>query len=175
MSNLEVAVQVIEVDINSVNVDQPAAITFDAIPNKTYNGKVVQTNMAGTVGQNSVNFTVTVQVTDADKAVKPGMSANVTILTNQVEGALLVPTTAIFTDTAGKQLVYLVRNGVMSEVPVTVGAASDTATQITGNNLQEGDTIVLSFASSASTTSGRGFGILGRPGRWRRRQSASGR
>ncbi len=155
-----VAVQVIEVDINSVNVGQPAAITFDAIPNKTYNGKVFKTDMAGTVGQNSVNFTVTVQVTDADALVKPGMTANVTIITNQVKNALLVPSTAIFTDNSGKQFVYLVRNGVVTEVPVTIGAASDTTTQITDGTLQEGDTIVLSFASSASSTGG-GFGLFG--------------
>jgi macrolide-specific efflux system membrane fusion protein len=160
LSNLVVAVQVIEVDINSVNVGQPAAITFDAIPNKTYNGKVFKTDMAGTVGQNSVNFTVTVQVTDADALVKPGMTANVTIITNQVKNALLVPSTAIFTDNSGKQFVYLVRNGVVTEVPVTIGAASDTTTQITDGTLQEGDTIVLSFSSSASSTGG-GFGLFG--------------
>ena len=160
LSNMVVDVQVIEVDINSVKVDQPATITFDAIPNKTYTGKVIQTNLAGTVGQNSVNFTVTVQVTDTDALVKPGMTANVTILTNQVENALLVPSTAIFTDNSGKQFVYLVQNGVVTEVPVTVGANSDTTTQITGNALQEGDSIVLSFASSASTTGG-GFGLFG--------------
>jgi hypothetical protein len=43
-------------------------------------------------------------------------------------------------------------------VNVTVGAVSDTTTQITGNTLQEGDTIVLSFAST-STTGGGGFGL----------------
>ncbi len=162
MSNLVVAVNVIEVDINSVAVGQPASITFDAIPNKTYNGKVIQTNMAGTAGQNSVNFIVTVQITDADKLVKPGMTANVTILTNQVEGALLVPSTAIFTDNSGKQYVYRVNNGQVSTVPVTVGASSSSTTEITASSLQEGDTIVLSFASSASSsTSGRAFGILG--------------
>jgi HlyD family secretion protein len=104
---------------------------------------------------------VTVQLTDADAQVKPGMTANVTIVTNQVEGALLVPSTAIFTDTTGKQLVYLVQNGVLTEVPVTVGATSDTTSQVTGDSLQEGDSIVLSFASTTSTTSGRSFGLLG--------------
>ena len=161
LSSMVVDVQVIEVDINSVKVGQPAAITFDAIPNKTYNGKVIQTSMAGTAGQNSVSFTVTVQLTDADALVKPGMTANVTIITNQVEGALLVPSTAVYTDNAGKTFVYLVNNGQVAEVPVTVGASSDTTSQITGNSLREGDTIILSFASSASSTSGRGFGLFG--------------
>jgi HlyD family secretion protein len=158
LSNLEVAVQVTEVDINAIQAGQPVTVTFNAIPNKTYHGKVVQTNLAGTVGQNSTTFTVYVQLTDADALVKPGMAANVVILTNQVANALLVPTTAIFTDTNGQQYVYLIQNATPTTVPVTVGAVSDTTTQITGNSLKEGDTIILSFAST-STTSGGGFGF----------------
>jgi HlyD family secretion protein len=161
LSSLVVVVQVSEIDINSIQTGQPATITFDAIPNKTYNGKVTMSDLAGTVSTNNVNYSVTVQVTDADALVKPGMSANVTIITNQVDNALLVPSTAIFTDNSGQQYVYLVQNGTLSTVPVTTGAVSDSTTQITGDSLKEGDTIVLSFASTSSTTSGGGFGFGG--------------
>ena len=94
LSSLVVAVQVTEIDINGIQAGQPATITFDAIPNKTYNGTVIKSDLAGTVGQNSVNFSVTVQITDADAQIKPGMAANVTIVTNQVENALLIPSTS---------------------------------------------------------------------------------
>ena len=162
LSSLVVAVQVTEIDINGIQAGQPATITFDAIPNKTYNGTVIKTDLAGTVGSNSVNFSVTVQVTDADAQIRPGMAANVTIVTNQVDNALLVPSTSIFTDTSGGQYVYLVQNGATTTVPVTVGAVSDTTTQITNSTLKEGDTIILSFASTSSTSSGGfGFGGLG--------------
>ncbi len=162
LSSLVVAVQVTEIDINGIQAGQSATIILDAIPNKTYNGTVIKSDLAGTVGQNSVNFTVTVQVDDADASIKPGMAANVTIVTNKVENALLVPSTSIFTDTSGQQYVYLIQNGISTTVPVTVGATSDTTTQITGDSLKEGDTIVLSFASDSSTTGGEfGFGGLG--------------
>jgi HlyD family secretion protein len=160
LSNLDVAVQVTEIDINGIKAGQPATITFNAIPNKTYSGTVTSTDLAGTVGNNSTTFSVTVQITDADAQIKPGMAANVTIVTNQVTDALLVPTTSIFTDNNGQQYVYLIQNGTQTTVPVTVGAVSDTTTQITGNTLKEGDTIILSFAST-STTSGGGFGLGG--------------
>jgi len=160
LSSLVVAVQVTEIDINGIQAGQPATITLDAIPNKTYNGTVIKADLAGTVGQNSVNFSVTVQITDADAQIKPGMAANVTIVTNKVENALLVPSTSIFTDTSGQQYVYLIQNGTPTTVPVTVGAVSDTTTQITNSTLKEGDTIVLSFASTSSTSSG-GFGLGG--------------
>jgi len=160
LSNLVIDVQVVEVDINHVKIDQPAQITFDAIPNKTYNGKVLSTDLAGTSAQSSVNFNVNVQITDADAQVKPGMSANVTILTNKVDNALLVPNTSIFTDAKGGQYVYLVQNGATTKVPVTIGTVSDSVTQITGSTLKAGDTIVLSFAST-STTGGIGAFRLG--------------
>ncbi|HTX93179.1 MAG TPA: efflux RND transporter periplasmic adaptor subunit [Anaerolineales bacterium] len=159
LSNLVIDVQVVEVDINHVKVGQPVAITFDAIPDKNYNGKVIKTDLAGTVTQNGVNFTVTVQLTDADAQVRPGMAANATVITNKVENALLVPSTSIFSDANGQQYVYRVQNGGTVKVPVTVGAVSDSTTQITSDTLHEGDTIVLSFASSSSTTGGNGFGF----------------
>jgi multidrug efflux pump subunit AcrA (membrane-fusion protein) len=84
------------------------------------------------------------------------MSANVTITTKQVNNALLVPSTSIFTGTNGGQYVYLVQNGATTKVPVTIGAVSDSTTQITGSTLKAGDTIVLSFAS---TTPAGGFGF----------------
>jgi RND family efflux transporter MFP subunit len=160
LASLVVTVQVTEIDINGIQAGQPATITFNAIPNKTYNGTVIKTDLAGTVGNNSTTFSVTVRITDADAQIKPGMAANVTITTNKVDNALLIPSTSIFTDTNGQQYVYLIQNGATTTVPVTVGAVSDTTTQITSNNLQEGDTIVLSFASTSSSNSG-GFGLGG--------------
>jgi HlyD family secretion protein len=158
MSQMLVTVQVIEIDVNNVKAGQTATITFDAIPNKTYNGKVIRADLAGTVGQNSVTFDVSVELTDPDAQVRAGMAANVTIVTNKVENALLVPTTAIFTDNNGQQYVYLVQNGTLTTVPVTVGAVSDTTSQITDDSLKEGDTIVLSFAATSSSS---GFGFMG--------------
>jgi HlyD family secretion protein len=161
LSNLVIEVQVVEIDINHVQVGQNASITFDAIPNKTYTGKVTKTDLAGTTSQSSVNFTVTVQLTDADALVKPGMAANVTIITNKVDNALLVPSTSIFSDDNGQQYVYLVQNGTPVKVTVTVGAVSDSTTQIISDTLKAGDTIVLSFASSTSSGGGFRFGLGG--------------
>ena len=160
LSTLVIDVQVVEIDIDHVKVGQPATTTLDAIPNQTYTGKVIKTDLAGTTTQTSVDFVVTVQLTNADALVRPGMSANVTIVTDQVADALLVPSTAIFTDSSGAPYVDLVQNGALVKVPVTVGAVSDSQTQITSDGLHEGDTIVLSFASGSSSSS-LGAGGLG--------------
>ncbi|HJQ13111.1 MAG TPA: efflux RND transporter periplasmic adaptor subunit, partial [Anaerolineales bacterium] len=71
LSSLLVDVMISEVDINSVSIGQPVTLTFDAILGKEYHGKVIEVSQAGTVDQGVVNFTVTVELTDADDAVKP--------------------------------------------------------------------------------------------------------
>jgi HlyD family secretion protein len=162
LTDLVVTIQVVQIDVNSVKVGQPATIVFDAIPSKTYTGKVVSVDQAaGSSSSTTVDFNVAVQVTDADAQVKPGMTADVTVTTNQVANALLVPSTSIFTDTNGDNYVYLIENGTPTAVPVTVGATSDTSSQILGNTLKQGDTIVLAFSSTSSSSSTRGLGLGG--------------
>ncbi len=79
LSRLLVDVAVSEVDINNVALEQPAVVTFDAVPGKEYHGKVVEVSRVGTSVQSVVNFNVTVELTDPDADVKPGMTASVTV------------------------------------------------------------------------------------------------
>ncbi len=95
LSRLLVDVSVSEVDINSVQVDQPVTLTFDAILGKTYNGKVVEVAQVGTADQGVVSFKVTVELTDADEQVKPGMTAAVNIIVKEIKDAILVPNRAV--------------------------------------------------------------------------------
>ncbi|HEY9151510.1 MAG TPA: efflux RND transporter periplasmic adaptor subunit [Anaerolineales bacterium] len=142
LSNLLVDVQVSEVDINSVAVGQPATITFDAVSGKNYTGTVTEVSQAGDVVSGEVNFTVTVKLTNADSDVKPGMTAAVNIIVNQVKNQLLIPNQAVRL-LNGKRAVYILVNDQPQQVDVTLGASSDTMSVVTGGNLKEGDLIVL--------------------------------
>jgi multidrug efflux pump subunit AcrA (membrane-fusion protein) len=142
LARLLVDVQVSEVDINSVKVGQPVTLSFDAIQDKQYQGMVRQVAPVGSVLQGVVNFDVTVELTDADQDVKPGMTAAVNIIVNQITDALLVPNRAVRV-VNGKQVVYLLNNGQLVETPVTLGASSDSQSQVTSGNLQVGDQVVL--------------------------------
>jgi HlyD family secretion protein len=109
LSRLLVDVQITEVDINQVKVGQTVQLTFDAIPNKEYAGKVSEVGRVGTTSassQGTVNFTVTIELTNPDEAVKPGMTAAVNIVTSNIPDVLLVPNRAIRT-VDGKRVVYL--------------------------------------------------------------------
>ena len=64
LSGIFVDLSVSEVDINSIQTGQAAAITFDAIPDQPYTGKVTRVGQVGTSSSGSVNYTVTIQITD---------------------------------------------------------------------------------------------------------------
>jgi len=140
-SHLLVDVQITEVDINRIKVGQNATLTFDAIQSKTYNGKVVEVARVGTSAAGVVNFTVTIELTDADDQVYPGMTAAVNIVTDQLADVLLVPNRAVRLRD-GKRVVYLLQNGVPTPVEITLGLTSDTSSQLL-SGAKEGDTLVL--------------------------------
>jgi HlyD family secretion protein len=89
-----------------------------------------------------VEFNVTVELTDADQNVKPGMTAAVNIVVDQITEALLVPNRAVRV-VNGQRLVYVLSNNQLKSVNVTLGASSDAESQVTGGDLRVGDQIVL--------------------------------
>lgn len=110
LSHLLVDVQVSEVDINSVAVGQAATLTFDAIFGEEYHGQVVEVGQAGDTVQGVVNFTVTVELTDADEFVKPGMTAAVNIVIKEENDVLLIPNRAVRLVDA-ERVVYVLVDG----------------------------------------------------------------
>jgi HlyD family secretion protein len=144
LTRLLVDVQVSEVDINRVSIGQPATLTFDAILGKDipYKGEVIAVSQAGDTIQGVVNFTVTVELTDADELVKPGMTSAVNIVVEEVQDVLLVPNRAVrLVD--GERVVYVLRNGQPELVEVQIGASSDTHSELVSGDIEEGDLIIL--------------------------------
>lgn len=154
LSHLLVDVQVTEVDINKVKLDQPVKLTFDAILNKEYNGKVVEVSRVGSVSAGSVNFTVTVELLDADDSIRPGMTAAANIIVEQIQNALLVPNRAVRLRD-GQRVVYVLQNNTPTPVNITIGANSDQYSEILEGDIKEGDTLVLNPPTE--------FGTNGRP------------
>jgi HlyD family secretion protein len=153
LSQLYVDLQVSEVDINSVAVDQPVTLTFDAVQDKVYNGKVVKVNLSGDVTSGTVSFTIKVEITDSDEQVKPGMTAAVTITVKEIQNALLVPNRAVRV-VGGQRVVYVLKNGQPVAVTIRLGAISDPGSEVVGGNLKEGDQIIMNPPSDTDPNSG---------------------
>ncbi len=157
LASLFIDLSVSEVDLASLEVGQPALVEFDAIPDKEYTGEVVEIGMVGTNSQGVVNYPVTVKITNADADIRPGMTATVTITTDQRQNVLMVPNRAI-RNSGGQQTVTVLFEGEQIPVTVTVGLVGDLMSEVTSSQLREGDTVVLngtSTATTSSTTSGR--------------------
>jgi HlyD family secretion protein len=157
LSSLLVDVKVSEVDINSVSIGQPVTLSFDAILGKEYHGEVVEVTQAGTADQGVVNFTITVELTDADSKVKPGMTAAVNIVVQEMKNALLVQNRAVrLVD--GQRVVYVLDNGQPAQKDINLGASSDTMSVVTGGEVKEGDVIILNPPSDFAPGPRRRFG-----------------
>ena len=142
LEHLLVDVDVSEVDINRIQVGQPASLSFDAILDRTYTGQVIEVGLVGTSVQGVVNFRVTVKLDDADALVRPGLTAAVNLVVEQIEDALLVPNRAVRVRD-GERVVYVLRDNLPQAVPIRLGVSSETDSQVLEGDLQEGDLIVL--------------------------------
>ncbi|MCS7247510.1 MAG: efflux RND transporter periplasmic adaptor subunit [Anaerolineales bacterium] len=142
LSRLLVDVRISEVDINRVRPGQEATLNFDAILNKVYRGKVREVSPVGTIAQGIVDFIVTIELSNADQDVKPGMTAAVNIVVNRLSDVLLVPNRAVRLN-EGERIVYVLRNGQPEVVPITLGASSETHSEVIGGELKVGDAVIL--------------------------------
>jgi len=142
LSRLLVDVDVSEIDINSISVGQTVEVSFDAILGQSYQGIVAEVGRVGIVEQGAVNFTVTVELTDGDEAVKPGMTAAVTIFVKEIKDVLLVPNRAVRV-VDGQRVVYIMKDNMPTPVKIKLGSTSDSDSEVVSGDLKVGDLIVL--------------------------------
>jgi HlyD family secretion protein len=125
-------------------------MSFDAILGKQYNGKVVQVAKTGTTTQGVVNYMVTVEITDHDQSVLPGMTAAVNVVVTQLNDVLQVPNRTIRLRD-GQRIVYVLRSGNPVSIQIKVGATSETNSQVVSGDLKAGDDIILNPPSDTNT------------------------
>jgi len=142
LDRLLVDVNVSEVDINRIKVGEEVNLTFDAIMEQEYHGLVSEVAQVGSINQGVVEFLVTVELTDADENVKPGMTAAINIIVEQLDNVLLVPNRAVRV-VNGQRVVYILQNNELVTVRITLGASSDTESEVLDGSLKSGDLIVL--------------------------------
>jgi HlyD family secretion protein len=153
LSELNVKVDISEVDINRVQIGQNVDLTFDAVAGRTFQGEVTQVSSVGVDNGRGVDFEVTVKIVDPDEQVRPGMTAAVNIVVSEINDVLIVPSRAIRLNN-GQRIVFLLKDGRLTEVLVSTGASSDTETQITEGELAEDDLVVLNPPSFFQSNGG---------------------
>ncbi len=155
--NPVVSVNLSEIDAPKVKVGDDATITLDALPDKTFTGKVQSINTQGVVTSGVTTYPATIALDTNSADIYTNMSATANIITETKDNALLVPTSAIQTQ-GDQSVVRVLKNGTVSFVPVQVGGASDTQTEIL-SGLSEGDDVVTGLLSSSTSSTTSPFGL----------------
>lgn len=146
VGNLYIEANVNESDIVGLAVGQPVAITYEALgKGAVFKGTVSEVNLGATISSGIVNYKVKASVNDV-KNIKPGMTADITIETARVDGAIVVPSRFVYDDANGKQVNIITREDDMitAKRPVTVGLRGDGGYIEIKSGLAAGDKVAAS-------------------------------
>ncbi len=167
LKEMQIEVNVSEADIGKVKEGQDAQYTLDGYQDKTFSGKVTQIRLDSTTTSNVVTYTVIVTVKNEDLTLKPGMSANVSIITNKSDNVLCVPNIALkFTPEVNgskykQQGIWILKDGKPERINITQGAGNDLNTEVISKELKVGDEVIVGSNKKKSATSQRRGGPPG--------------
>ena len=152
---LKVDFRVPEIYLQQVQVGQTLTITLDALPGKTYDGKVLAVNPLVDAGGRSVVMRAVVR--NQDTSLRPGMFARVKLITRDEKQALVIPEQAIVPQ-GDEQYVYRVVDGKVTRVKVEIGQRRDSKVEIL-KGLEASDVVVT--AGQLKLRAGMAVTILG--------------
>ncbi len=159
LSQILVEAEVGETEVVSVSLQQPAKIKVDAIPDHEYHGRVVEIGSSAAVRQGAGAgiryFKVKVAFDDADARLRPGMTSQVSIVTNSAPNAIAVPIQAVVERVPGatgdddsddddkpkKKYVFLAADAKAKQVEVQTGI-SDTTHVVITSGVKAGDRLI---------------------------------
>lgn len=155
LTNMQVVADVDEADIGAVKEGDRVTFTVDAYPDDTFEGTVKQVRLQATTTNNVVTYEVVISAQNADLKLKPGLTANVTIYTQERTGVLAVANKSLrFTptketvgkdmkivDCKGKNKVWTLDGKTLTAHPVSIGQTDGMHTEIT-KGLKAGQQIV---------------------------------
>jgi len=95
LSKMQIDANVEEADVGGVAIDKEVDFTVDAFPTRTFQGKVVQVRNAPITVQNVVTYDTVIGVGNQDQKLKPGMTANVSIVAAHRDDTLKIPNSAL--------------------------------------------------------------------------------
>ena len=152
-NNPMATVNLSEIDISKVKVDQKATLTLDAFSGKTFTGKVLGINRAGTVSSGVTNYPVSIMFDMLDESILPNMAVNASIIAATKDNVLLIPLGAMKTSQNGQSTVQILKSGQAQTIVVETGLSSDSQLEVL-SGLSEGQDVITGSTTPAAQTSG---------------------
>ncbi len=140
-NNFEIKANISEVDIAKVKIGDPVEITFDALGlDEKFDGTVAEIDPAQTEVAGVIYYKVTIIFTSDSKIIKPGMTANLDIVTARKSNVIIIPFQAL-KEKDNRKFVQVLEDGAAKNVFVKVGLRGDVEVEII-SGLEEGWEVV---------------------------------
>lgn len=155
LAKMQIDVSVDEADIGRISEGQPVEFTVDAYHDRILKGRAAAIRNAPITVQNVVTYDVVVLVQNREKILKPGMTANVSIITALRDHVLKVPNAALRFRPGDKDLagvkaperkgpvVWVLDNKKPRRVAVATGISDGNNTEVISQALKEGDNVIV--------------------------------
>lgn len=156
LTKMQIEVNVSEADIGKIRSGQEVDYTLDGYNDKIFNGKVSQVRISPTTVSNVVTYSVIVDVNNDEQKLKPGMTANVSIITKKAKNVLSLNNNTLsfsFKDIDDKTLnnkkydkrgIWILENNKPKRINVELGAQDSEFTEIISNQIYEGLKVISS-------------------------------
>lgn len=173
LHKMQVHTNISEGDVGRLQPGIKASFTVDAFPGQRFRGTINQVRNAAQTVQNVVTYDAVIDVDNADLKLRPGMTANVTIVYSEVQDAVAIPNAALrfhppnATSSAPRpagsgrgrgagpsdtKQVWILEGGDVTPKEVHVGLSDGTFTQIVGDDLHAGDAVVVDATVNEKST-----------------------
>ena len=160
LSSMQIELLVDETDIGGVAIGQNVEFTVDAYPDRTFHGVVSNiskkeySSSSSSSSSSVVYYTVYVNINSNElQGLYPSMTARATIKGKEDTDALIIPVTAVRSDTEGSY-VYKMESGKLKKVYIKTGITTDTKVEVT-SGLSAGDQVVTSGTISQDTAAAK--------------------
>ena len=162
LTKMQINTNVDEADIGKIKMGQPVEFNVDAYPEIIFNGKVWQIRIAPITVQNVVTYDVVIKMDNPELKLKPGMTANVSILTAVKKDILKIPNAAMRFRPSDKNKVnaqqkgfgvWQMVNGELRRIPVSAGISDGSFTEVISGDIREGQEIIIESLDESKGTS----------------------
>lgn len=163
LTKMQIEANVSEADIGNVSVGQEADYTLDGYPDETFKGKVNQVRLSSTTTSNVVTYTVVISVDNKDLKLKPGMTANISIVTEKKENILTAVNPALKFTPVGKDVKYdsqgiwILKDKKPFRIDIETGISDEAKTEIISDKLKEGDMVIIGKKGTNQTGTKNGM------------------
>ncbi len=160
LSRMQVDTYISEADIGSIKVGDKAGFTVDAFPKKTFEGEVAKIYYSPTNQQNVITYNTIIRVDNPEWLLRPGMTANVTVVVDSRKDALIIPNAAFRVNIKenspdkkekGKRI-WVLENGKPAARMIEAGISDGRMTEVV-SGLKEGEEILISEAGEKKNSS----------------------